>query len=226
MVALDLRGRGLSQVTPPGTYGWPAHARDVLDAASKLGHERFSIVGWSMGAGVAMFAAQMAPERLERVVLIDVVSPVAATAAELIRLAVSRLGQVYPSLEEYIATVRQVGLIEPWDEMWDRYYAYEMRPVEGGVVARTSRAAIEEDMAFAEQVDLHALWPNLTMPTLLLRARRPLLPGTEAHLIEPAWLERFRAEVPAARVVEVDANHYTIGTHPDTLAAIRDFFAG
>jgi pimeloyl-ACP methyl ester carboxylesterase len=225
MVALDMRGRGLSEVTPPGTYGWPAHARDVLEVATQLGHERFAIVGWSMGAGVAMYAAQIAPERIERLVLIDAVAPVPAAAAEMVRLSVSRLGQVYPSLDEYLALVKQVGLIDPWDELWDRYYAYEMEPALGGVAGRTDRAAVEEDFAFGETVDLAALWPALTMPTLLLRAKRPFLPGTDAYVISSEWLERFREAVPAARVIEVDANHFTIGTHPDTVAAIREFFA-
>ncbi len=225
MVALDMRGRGLSEVTPPGTYGWPAHARDVLEVASKLGHERFAIVGWSMGAGIALYAAQQAPERLERLVLIDAVAPVPTAAGDMVRLSISRLGQVYPSLDTYLAQVKQVGLIEPWDELWDRYYAYEMRPVEGGVAGRTDKAAVEEDFTFGEAADLAALWPSLTMPTLLLRAGRPFLPDTDAYVISEEWLERFRQAVPAATVVEVDANHFSIGTHPDTLRAIRDFFA-
>jgi pimeloyl-ACP methyl ester carboxylesterase len=30
LVAIDLRGRGRSEVTGPGSYGWRHHARDVL----------------------------------------------------------------------------------------------------------------------------------------------------------------------------------------------------
>src|SRR3954467_3934581 len=48
VLALDLRGRGRSEVTAPGTYGWDAHARDVLDAARSLGAERADLVGHSM----------------------------------------------------------------------------------------------------------------------------------------------------------------------------------
>lgn len=225
MVAVDPRGRGLSEVTAPGTYGWPAHARDVLEVATRLGHERFGVVGWSMGAGIGMVVAQLAPERLERLVLIDAVSPVPLDAGDLVRLSVSRLGTVYPSLEEYLRLARATGLIDPWDELWDRYYAYEMRPVEGGVVARTDAGAVDEDFTYGERADWTSLWPALTMPTLLLRATRPFLPGTAAYVITDEWLERFRSEVPAARVVEVDANHFTIGTDPESVRAIREFFA-
>lgn len=33
----------------------------------------------------------------------------------------------------------------------------------------------------------------------------------------------FAAAVPSARVVEIDANHYTITTHDDSIAAISAF---
>jgi hypothetical protein len=41
------------------------------------------------------------------------------------------------------------------------------------------------------------------------------LPAAEA--------ERFSAAVPSARVVEIDANHYTITTHDDSIASIGAF---
>jgi pimeloyl-ACP methyl ester carboxylesterase len=50
-VAVDLRGRGGSEWTGPGTYGWESHARDVLEVVDALGVDRFSVVGASMGAG-------------------------------------------------------------------------------------------------------------------------------------------------------------------------------
>ena len=50
IVAMDLRGRGRSEITPAGSYGLEAHCHDLLDIASLLGAERFDWVGWSMGA--------------------------------------------------------------------------------------------------------------------------------------------------------------------------------
>lgn len=226
MTVLDLRGRGMSDVTPPGTYGWDAHARDVLEVATRLGADRFSIVGWSMGAYVAMAAARLAPRRIRRVVMIDAAGPVDDAVVNLVRMAVNRLGTVYPSLTEYLGLVRSTGLIDPWDETWERYFEYELRPEGAGVVARTDRAAVEEDMDYGGSVtDPSPYWAALTMPALLVRAARPLVPGTSAHVISPALLEEFQAAVPGAEVVEVDANHYGVGTHPGTVAAVRRFLA-
>src|SRR4051794_39987487 len=58
VVALDLRGRGWSDLTGPGSYGWASHARDVVDAAGALGLERFDLVGHSMGAYVGLEVAR------------------------------------------------------------------------------------------------------------------------------------------------------------------------
>ena len=224
MTVLDLRGRGLSEITPPGTYGWERHADDVLEAASRLGAERFSVVGWSMGAYVSMAVARRAPGRLEKVVLIDALGPVDELVVNLIRMSVNRLGTVYPSLAEYMQLVRSTGLIDPWDESWERYFAYELKEVDGGVVARTDRAAVEEDFAYGESItDPRPYWAALTMPTLLVRATRPLVPGMPADIISPALLAEFRAAAPQVEMVEIDANHYGVAAHPDAVAAVRRF---
>ena len=226
MVGLDLRGRGMSDVTERGTYGWDNHGRDVVAAATELGAGRFRIVGWSMGAFVGMAAARQAGERIEKMVLIDALGPVSEQVVNLIRMSVNRLGTVYPSIDAYLTLVKSTGLIDPWDESWERYFRYELQEVEGGVTSRTSRDAIEEDIEFGERAqDPEPYWAALTMPTLVIRALRPLVPGTDADLISARLLERFREVVPAAEVAEVDANHYGVGTHPDTARLVRDFLA-
>ena len=71
LVAIDMRGRGRSQVTGAGTYGWRNHARDVLGVADAVGASSFAVIGQSSGAAIAMTCAQLAPSRAERLVLVD-----------------------------------------------------------------------------------------------------------------------------------------------------------
>ena len=59
LVAIDLRGRGRSEVTGAGTYGWRNHARDVLGVADAVGAPSFAIIGQSSGAAIAMTCAQL-----------------------------------------------------------------------------------------------------------------------------------------------------------------------
>jgi pimeloyl-ACP methyl ester carboxylesterase len=145
LVAMDLRGRGKSDVTPSGTYGWASHARDALAAADVLRAERFSILGQSMGGLVAMDAAGLDPDRIERIVLIDICGVPDPPTLQLIAAAASRPGQVYPSVDAFISFVQQLGTIEPWSEYWERYFRYDMVEVEDGVRARRQLAAVMED---------------------------------------------------------------------------------
>jgi pimeloyl-ACP methyl ester carboxylesterase len=230
IVAVDLRGRGRSDVTAAGTYGWVNHAKDVFAIADALGAARFSLVGQSMGGGVAMACAAHADAaRVERIALLDVCGVPDAAVLVPIGASVNRLGAVYPSEEACIALVRQIGTIEPWSEYWERYFRYDLVPVEGGVVARSDRQAVMEDgafgagaMAFGDDAGIYGLWRHLTMPVLLLRAQRELLPGF-GHVVSERERDRFVAAVESATVVEVDANHYVINTHEDTADALAAF---
>ncbi len=222
-VALDLRGRGRSEVTGPGTYGWPSHARDVFAAADALAAERFSIIGQSMGGAVAMQAATIDAGRIDRIVLLDSCGVPDPTSAAAIGASLNRLGQVVPSAGAYLGSVKAMGLIEPWSEYWDRYFAYELEPVEGGVRSRSNRDAVLEDAAYGEGHAPYPLWASLMMPVLLLRATREILPGL-GRIVSDVDRARFPAEVPTATVVDVDANHYTINTADASVAAIRRFF--
>lgn len=72
LVAIDLPGHGHSSHMPPGTqYNTPGAICHVLDVADALGWERFTLLGHSMGAGIASLTAAAAPERVERLIAIE-----------------------------------------------------------------------------------------------------------------------------------------------------------
>lgn len=222
LVALDLRGRGRSDITPPGTYGWESHARDVLGVADVLGFDRFAVVGQSMGASVAMKAAALDGRRLSAVVLVDVAGRVDRGVGAVVAASLARLGKVYPSADAYVDEVRAQGLVDPWSPYWDRAYRDDLREVDGGVTPATSLDAVREDRAYTATQDPYDRWSSLTMPTLLLRATRELRPGS-GFTVPADDVARFRTTLPHAVVAEIDANHLTINTHPTTAAAIRSF---
>ena len=68
VVAPDLVGHGASE-KPRGDYSLGAFASGVRDLMLALGHERATLVGQSLGGGVAMQFAYQFPERCERLVL-------------------------------------------------------------------------------------------------------------------------------------------------------------
>ncbi|GAC1510613.1 MAG: alpha/beta hydrolase [Candidatus Dormibacteraceae bacterium] len=225
MVALDLRGRGKTAATEAGTYGWNNHAHDVFAAADALGASRFSVIGHSMGGAVAIAAAAENAARLERIVSLDFCGAPDPSSLGPISASVSRLGQVFPSTDFYIDAVKALGLIEPWSGYWDRYFRYDFASTEGGVRARTNREAVLEDYAYGEtqEQNVEAAWSHLTMPVLLVRASREIMPGM-GYIVSETDRERFPLLVPTAKVVDVDANHYTVATSDESVAAIRQFF--
>jgi pimeloyl-ACP methyl ester carboxylesterase len=213
LVAIDLRGRGRSEVTGAGTYGWRNHARDVLGIADAVGAPSFAVIGQSSGAAIAMTCAQLEPSRVEQLVLIDLVGSPDQRSVVPVVASVSRLGMVYPSAQAAIALIKQTGIIPGWDEYWDRYFAYELREVSGGVASSSDRGAVLEDLGYGEamywpdlEAPIHALWNAITMPALVLRARQEIMPGF-GFILPAADAERFAAAVPSARVVEIDAKY-------------------
>jgi pimeloyl-ACP methyl ester carboxylesterase len=69
VIAPDLLGHGQS-AKPRGDYSLGAYASGVRDLLAVLGQERGTVVGHSLGGGVAMQFAYQFPERVQRLVLV------------------------------------------------------------------------------------------------------------------------------------------------------------
>jgi pimeloyl-ACP methyl ester carboxylesterase len=70
VIAPDLIGHGDS-ATPRGDYSLGAHAATIRDLLTTIGVERATIVGHSLGGGVAMQFFYQFPQRTERLALIS-----------------------------------------------------------------------------------------------------------------------------------------------------------
>ena len=70
LIAPDLLGHGQS-ATPRGDYSLGAQASGVRDVLTALGHDRVTVIGHSLGGGIAMQFAYQFPERCERMVLVS-----------------------------------------------------------------------------------------------------------------------------------------------------------
>jgi 3-oxoadipate enol-lactonase len=222
VVTMDLRGRGRSEITPPGSYGWDSHVRDLLEIADHYGADSFDVIGHSMGGFIGMSLAAEFPRRCNRLVLLDAVGAPEPSALVPIMKSVSRLGRTYPSEAAAVAAMQAAGTIAPWDAFWDNYFAWELEPVDDTVRIRTDLTAVSEDSAYGSTRDVYALWPRLRCPVLLVRAGRPMAPGG-GSVVSRSDAERFAAEARDATVLDVEADHYSILISTPAISAVGRF---
>jgi lipase len=69
VIAVDLRGHGNSERRPP--WNIETHIADLIETLEEHGLERATFVGHSLGGRLAAELAAAAPERVERLVLLD-----------------------------------------------------------------------------------------------------------------------------------------------------------
>lgn len=225
VIALDLRGRGLSS-KPAHGYGIMFHAADVLALCDALDLDSAHVVGHSLGAVISMYLAAIAPQRIRTVTLIDAGGKIPDDTAQAISASVSRLGTVYPSLDAYLGLMRQLPMLQ-WNDLWEQYFRYDadVRP-DGTVTSRVPKAAIEEESLALALTRSEALPDLVKCPALVVRATVGLL-GPDAGFILPRdEAERLCAIIPDCRLIEVpNTNHYTVVLADETISGIKDFLA-
>lgn len=223
VITLDLRGRGYSSVTPPGTYGWRNHARDVYAVARALGATSIDYIGHSMGAYVGMEAGAVRDDvRLRKLVLIDGLGVPRLAAVLAIVRGLDRLNRDFDSCESYLGYIRNLGFVQQWSAYWERAYEYDLIEEAGRVRSRTQRPPVFEDLAYGRLHDARRLWRKLEMPVLALRATRPIA-GRTGFIVPAFDLRNFAGIAPRATIAEIGANHYDIIMNDHTLSVIRGF---
>jgi len=70
IVQVDMRNHGLSPRSDEMNY--PAMAQDLLDTLDELSIDKATLIGHSMGGKAVMAATRIAPERIDKLVAIDI----------------------------------------------------------------------------------------------------------------------------------------------------------
>lgn len=228
VVAVDLPGHGRSGRLPAGCgnhfVDWVAATLAIADA---LAWRRFSLLGHSMGAGIATLMPAAAPDRVARVALLEGMGPLAEPPDRAPQSLAEALAQearvdvqqarVFPSLEAAVEARRR-------DSDLDAASARILvergtETVEGGVrFTHDPRLRTRSRVRFTEE-QVQAFLRAIAVPVLAVRASRgwPF----------PAEVVAARsAVIPDLRVVEVEGGHHVHLTHPERVAdVVRQFLA-
>jgi pimeloyl-ACP methyl ester carboxylesterase len=225
VIAPDLIGHGDS-AAPRGDYSLGAHAASIRDLLAAVGIERATIVGHSLGGGVAMQFFYQFPQRVERLVLISSgglgheVSPALRTAAlpgMSLLLSLTIHPRLLTGLRAWGHRLRERG---SGAGVYLQAMARALSPLENaearGAFLHTLRAVIDVHGQRVSATD--RLYLLESMPTLIVWGERdntiPLAHGRAAHDAIPH--SRFHTLAKAA--------HFPHLEDPDGLSdALRAF---
>ena len=239
LVAPDLPGHGRSAHLAPGAdYSFAAAVNTVLDVADALGWERFSLLGHSLGAGIASLVAAGCPERVRRLVAIEALGAL----AEVPERTAARL-------REAIAATRALPgkRLRVFPDVALAVRA-RMQGVTGSALSEgAARLLVERGLATVHDAGGAACghaWssdPRLTLPTMMRLTEaqvRDLVRGIEcptrvihADPPQPYLPEPLRSELsallPQGEQVVIAGRHHLHMENPQAVAAaIGDFFIG
>lgn len=211
ILAMDLRGHGRSTWHPP--WGIEQHVADALAVLDAAGLSRVAVLGHSYGAAIALHLAHAAPERVERLALLD---PALGLDPRDMLLAAedSRLDETFPDLAAARAhrAIRWAGIA---DELVEAELAEHL--VEDGDRLRYCYC----------QSAVVAAWSEMARPPVLPPAGVPtlLVPAMQAEFVKPRWVKACRAALGDALIVaEVDAGHMVYLERPDEVAGLLRTF--
>ena len=224
VIAPDLIGHGDS-AAPRGDYSLGAHAASIRDLLAAIGVERATIVGHSLGGGVAMQFFYQFPQRIERLVLISSgglgheVNPMLRTAA-------------LPGVSAALSMIRPRLLGGLWEggrrlrERELRVGAYlqaiarALRPLEN----RDARAAFLHTLRSV--IDVHGQRVSATDRLYLLESIPTLIVWGERDKMIPLEHGRLAHEsIPHSRFITLAGSaHFPHLDEPATVARVlREF---
>jgi pimeloyl-ACP methyl ester carboxylesterase len=243
VLAPDLLGHGES-AKPMGDYSLGAHASGLRDLMARLDIERATIVGQSLGGGIALQLAYQHPELCDRLVLVSSgglgreVSPIlrllSLPGSEFVlpMVASSFVRDRGRSINRWL---RDQGIRTSWmAEMW-RAYASLADAENRQAFVRTLRSAVDlggqvvsanDRLYLAAAVPTQIIWGDHDdiIPVAHAYAAHEAMPGSRLEIFE--GVRHFPHSEDPERFVEVlvDFMETTEPAHPGTVR-LRDLLA-
>lgn len=222
-VAPEPRGYAPTELPADGDYRVETLARDVLGLADALGAERFSLVGHDIGALTAYAVANLAPQRVERLITGSVPHTGHFLLNIRLRQAIRSRYMVYFQLPHWpqqrvrrndFAYLEQ--LIRAWSPGWTPTQAM-LSPMKDNYrqAGRTEAAlGVYRQLAhsIASPLSRRLIFSPVTVPTRMLY-------GTQDQCIGTALFQGQQKQfTQPLELVPIDAGHFLQWEQPDAFA--------
>jgi len=192
----DIRGHGRSPV-PPGPYSIADLGSDLVALMDRLGIERASLCGLSIGGMISMWVAAHAPERVDRLVLCSTSAQLGPRESWLERAAVVRADGVGAIADAVLGRWFTAGFAAARPEVIER-----MR----GILSSTDREGYASCCEAIADMDLREDIKSISAPTLVIAgAEDPATPPEHGQLIaELIPGAHFEVISPAAHLATIE----------------------
>jgi esterase len=212
VVALDQRGHGDSEWA--SRYGFALMADDLLGFLDALDLGKVTLMGLSMGGIVSFLFAASHPERVSRLLVLDIGPEIAPAGARQVAAALAAK-DVFESEDEAFAQARAANP-RPTDEALRHRVANNLRPLPDGKLTFKYDTALRRLGAIQDQTtdELWAAWRGVSCPVLLVR-------GNDSDVLAAETAQRMLAEnAKASLAVVPDCGHSITLDNPQGLLAV------
>jgi esterase len=210
--ALDQRGHGDSEWA--SRYGIPAMAGDLLGFLDALQLPVVTLMGLSMGGIVAYQFTAAHPERVSRLVVLDIGPEIAPAGGRQVAAALAA-NDVFGSADEAVAQARAANP-RPTDESLRHRVVNNLRELPDGTLTYKWDRTLREPGALGDGLSADqrwAAWNSLSRPVLLVR-------GDSSDILAPETAERMVAGNPHVSLAVVpDCGHSITLDRPEGLLA-------
>jgi pimeloyl-ACP methyl ester carboxylesterase len=224
VIALDLPGHGHSGHLAAGaSYHYVDYVQAVLAAADALQLDRYTLLGHSLGAGIAALVAAASPERIERLLLIEGLGPLGDDGSHTLQRFRDALAP-HGTNRKPLRVFRDVAQAVAARSMASGLPAELARPIierglvetDGGWRWRSDPRLTRPSAVRLAETQVHALLRGIGAPTALLLAQpaTSYLPG--------ALMQARAACVANITVSHLDGGHHLQLEHPANVAAWID----
>jgi pimeloyl-ACP methyl ester carboxylesterase len=226
VLAVDVRGRGLSDWTPdPNAYVVPTYVGDLAAMTQALGISRAVFVGTSMGGLITMALATMATDLVAAAVINDIgpeLSPVGLSRITAYTGAAMKV-DTWDEAVDYARNINLAAFPDYTPDDWTAFARRVFRERDGKPVMDYDpdiSAPLKATPANAAPPDLWPLFERLAQrPLLLVR-------GELSDLLDTGARDRMRAMAPEMRFANVPGvGHAPMLTEPEALSALEAFLA-
>jgi esterase len=216
LIAVTLRGRGLSDPDPTGEYRFDSYVGELRVFTNRLALERLSWLGASLGGLIGLRYVARHPDQVDRLALIDIGA----------RLGGDRPSSYYAGMLDAPEQFTSLSEAEAWFRQWT---LYEKLPAPGMTIVlrehleqaqdtfwrwrymhklRSAQRRVPREALFPPQWEI---LPRVGCPVLIVH-------GTRSESLLPDVAMRTRDALPQATLVQIpDCGHFPFLEAPEVL---------